>query len=187
MGRYEKGRERRAEILRAALDLIGRNGFRGSTLQDIADAVGVSKAGVLHYFDSKAELYAEVLRLRDREGTPADRPLDVDDFVGNMRENADVPGLVHLFTALAAEAVEEEHGAHAFFVERYADVRERLEHAVRAAVDDGRLRSDVDPARFARMLVALADGLQVQWLLDPSFDMGDDISALLALAGPVQR
>ncbi len=186
MGRYEKGRERRAEILRAALDLIGRNGFRGSTLQDIADAVGVSKAGVLHYFDSKADLYAEVLRLRDDGGTPEDRPLELDDYVAIMRANADVPGLVHLFTALAAEAVEEEHDAHAFFVERYRTVRTRLEAAVRDAVASGRLRDDVDPATFARMLVALADGLQVQWLLDPSFDMGADVAALIDLAAPVR-
>ena len=186
MGRYEKGRERRAEILRAALDLIGRNGFRGSTLQDIADAVGVSKAGVLHYFDSKADLYAEVLRLRDDSGTPDDRPLALDDFVEIMRANADVPGLVHLFTALAAEAVEEDHGAHAFFVERYRTVRSRLEVAVSEAVAEGRLRDDVDPERFARMLIALADGLQVQWLLDPSFDMGDDVAALLDLVAPAR-
>lgn len=184
MGRYEKGRERRGQILRAALELIGRNGFRGSTLQDIADAVGVSKAGVLHYFDSKDDLYAEVLRLRDETGLPDDHDLTLDDFVQIMRANADVPGLVHLFTALAAEAVEEDHGAHAFFQDRYATVRGRLEVAVRAAVAGDRLRDDIDPARFARMLVALADGLQVQWLLDPTFDMADDVAALVALARP---
>lgn len=187
MGRYEKGRARRAEILRAALELIGRNGFRGSTLQDIADAVGVSKAGVLHYFDSKDELYAEVLRLRDEDGIPEDRDLALDDLVDIMRENAEVPGLVHLFTALAAEAVEEDHGAHDFFQARYASVRGRLEDAVRTAVADGRLREDVDPVRFARMLVALADGLQVQWLLDPSFDMAADVATLVDLAAPAAR
>lgn len=181
MGRYAKGEERRRAILRAALELIARNGFRNATLADIADEVGLTKAGVLHYFRSKNELYAEVLRLRDELGTP-DEGLDLDGFVAIMRANTEVSGLVHLFTAMAAAAVEPDHDAHDFFVGRYADVRGLLEEAVRAAVDDGRLRADLDPERFARMLVALADGLQVQWLLDPSFDMGDDVALLLDLA-----
>ncbi len=186
MGRYAKGEERRRAILHAALDLIGRNGFRNSTLADIADEVGLTKAGVLHYFASKDELYAEVLRLRDDLGTPADG-LDLDDFVDVMRANADVSGLVHLFTAVAAAAVEPDHDAHDYFVDRYERVRALLDDAVREAVADGRLRADLDPARFARMLVALADGLQLQWLLDPTFDMADDVATLVALAGPVQR
>lgn len=185
MARYAKGEERRRAILRAALDLIARNGFRNSTLADIADEVGLTKAGVLHYFASKDELYAEVLRLRDELGTP-EGGLDLDGFVAIMRSNADVSGLVHLFTAMAAAAVEPDHDAHDFFVGRYASVRSLLEETVRAAVAEGRLREDLDPAQFARMLVALADGLQVQWLLDPSFDMADDVATLVALAGPVR-
>ena len=182
MGRYAKGEERRAAILRAALDLIGRNGFRTTSLNDIADEVGLTKAGVLHYFGSKDELYAEVLRLRDELGTPEDG-IDLDDFLGVLRANADVGGLVHLFTALAAAAVEPDHAAHDFFVDRYDRVRAGLEGAVRRAMADGRLRDDVDPARLARLLVAVSDGLQVQWLLDPSFDMAADVEAVLALLG----
>lgn len=180
MARYAKGRERRAEILRCALDLIGRNGVRGSTLADIADEVGLTKAGVLHYFGSKAELYAEVLRLRDEMATE-DGAIDLDDFVGAIRRNAEVPGLVHLFTALSAEAIDEGHEAHAFFVQRYADVRQLLGDAVTAAIDEGRLPPGTDPERTARLLVAAADGLQVQWLLEPSFDMAADIEAVLEL------
>ena len=169
MGRYAKGEERRAAILRAALDLIGRNGFRTTSLNDIADEVGLTKAGVLHYFGSKDELYAEVLRLRDELGTPEDG-IDLDDFLGVLRANADVGGLVHLFTALAAAAVEPDHAAHDFFVDRYDRVRAGLEGAVRRAVADGRLRDDVDPARlvieiteheavgdYARLSTRLAD------------------------------
>ena len=183
MAMYAKGRERRAEILQAALELIGRNGFAGSTLADIADAVGLTRAGVLHYFDSKSELYAEVLRLRDELAVP-DGELDLDQFVATIDHNAGVPGLVHLFTALAAEAVEDDHDAHAFFVARYDRVRSRLADAVRRAVAEGELRDDVDPDRLARLLVAAADGLQVQWLLDPSFDMAADVATLLDLAAP---
>lgn len=180
MGRYAKGEERRAEILRAALDLIGRNGYRGSTLADIADAVGLTKAGVLHYFDSKDHLWAEVLRLRDEVDRPEDGT-DLDTFLHVMAANADVPGLVHLFTALAADAIDAEHGAHDFFVDRYERVRGDLEDAVRKAQTAGDLPTHLDPAQVGRLLVATADGLQVQWLLDPSFDLAADIAAFVSM------
>lgn len=180
MGRYAKGEERRAAILDAALDLIGRNGFRNSTLADIADAVGLTKAGVLHYFGSKDELYAEVLRLRDERGTPHEG-LSLDGFVAVMRDNAEVGGLVHLFTAMAAAAVEPDHDAHDFFAERYERIREQLAAAVRAEAAAGRLPDDLDADRFARVLIALADGLQVQWLLDPTIDMAGDVAAVVDL------
>jgi AcrR family transcriptional regulator len=113
--RYAKGAAKRAEILEVALDLIARCGYRRSTLREIAAAVGLTNAGVLHYFGSREELFTEVLRLRDE----ADRAVDGGDrlqqFVDVIGHNADVPGLVHLYSSLAAEAVDPEHEAHRFF------------------------------------------------------------------------
>ena len=77
-GRYAKGEAKRQEILEVALALIAEHGFKKSTLREIGAAVGLSNAGVLHYFGSKEELFAEVLRLRDRSPA-ADGDGDSDD------------------------------------------------------------------------------------------------------------
>lgn len=45
--------EVRAAVVRAATRLFAERGFDGTALQDIADAVGVSKPAVLHHFPSK--------------------------------------------------------------------------------------------------------------------------------------
>ena len=45
--------DRRAEILNAAVELFGTLGYYGTSLQKIADRVGLTKAGVLHYVGSK--------------------------------------------------------------------------------------------------------------------------------------
>jgi AcrR family transcriptional regulator len=45
--------EVRAAVVREATRLFAVRGFDGTALQDIADAVGVSKPAVLHYFPSK--------------------------------------------------------------------------------------------------------------------------------------
>ena len=48
--------DRRAEILNAAVELFGMLGYYGTSLQKIADRVGLTKAGVLHYVGSKEGL-----------------------------------------------------------------------------------------------------------------------------------
>lgn len=48
-------------ILEAALDIFSKQGFRGATLDEIAEAAGLSKPNLLYYFDSKEAIHAEVL------------------------------------------------------------------------------------------------------------------------------
>ena len=64
-GPYAKGKAKRAEILDVALEVIAREGYTGATVKELADAVGLSQNGLLHYFGSKDALFAEILRRRD--------------------------------------------------------------------------------------------------------------------------
>lgn len=55
----EKRRRRRAEILHAALRSLRERGYHRTTLEDIADLVGVRKTALYHYFpDKESILYA---------------------------------------------------------------------------------------------------------------------------------
>ncbi|MEZ5226791.1 MAG: TetR/AcrR family transcriptional regulator [Acidimicrobiales bacterium] len=172
--RYAKGEAKRQEILEVALSLIAEQGFRGSTLREIAQAVGLSNAGVLHYFASKEDLFAEVLRphrvLLDASTADSVR---LDDFISTISANADVPGLVQLYVSLSAEATHAEHGAHDFFAARFERVGVMLSDAIAQAIEQGAVRSDIDPERLARLLIAAADGLQTQWLIRGDVDMAD--------------
>lgn len=180
-GPYAKGIAKREEILTTALGVIARNGYRRTSVRELADAVGLSQAGLLHYFTSKEELFTEVLRKRDEvdretyiDGT--EDPLEA--FVGVIRHNADVPGLVQLYSRLAVDATDAEHAAHDFFVERFAGDRTEITAAIAAEQKAGRIDAGLDPERLASVILAAADGLQTQWLLDPSIDMAAHLSEL---------
>jgi AcrR family transcriptional regulator len=61
---------RRQEILDASLDLFARQGFQGTSVREIARAVGVNEATLYHYFGSKAEILDAIidLLLEERAG-----------------------------------------------------------------------------------------------------------------------
>ena len=180
-GSYAKGVAKREEILSTALVVIAREGYRNTSVRDLAEAVGLSQAGLLHYFSSKEELFTEVLRKRDAVDHAAmqDSGLGpVDALVKVMRHNATVPGLVHLYDQLSAEAADPDHPAHTFFVERYATLHGHLTRAIEQAQSDGAVPPSLDADTAATVMVAAADGLQTQWLLDPAVDMAGHLAVL---------
>jgi hypothetical protein len=60
---------------------------------------------------------------------------------------------------------------------------EQYARFLRDLQERGWAHPDVEPERFARQLMALWDGLQTEWLVTPSFDLGAEVGAgLRALA-----
>jgi AcrR family transcriptional regulator len=61
MDQEEKSVRSRAQILEAALDLISRQGYRGTSIRDISKAAGVSTGAVYHHFPDKESLFDTLL------------------------------------------------------------------------------------------------------------------------------
>ncbi|MBF4461344.1 MULTISPECIES: TetR/AcrR family transcriptional regulator [unclassified Rathayibacter] len=182
-GSYARGIARRQEILRVALDVFAREGYRGTSLREVARRCEMSLPGLMHYFESKEHLLTAILQKRDEiDSEPLDSATDIiDGLIAVMRHNRDVPGLVQLHLTLAAAAEDPAHPAHAHFMARLASIRSDLADAIRARIERGMARADLDPELVARLLIAAADGIQIQWALDRSIDMGDDIESLWRL------
>lgn len=53
--------ENRERILAAALDVFAQDGFRGATIDRIAEAAGMSKPNLLYYFPTKEAIYRTLL------------------------------------------------------------------------------------------------------------------------------
>ena len=173
-GGYAKGRERRDAILAAANEVFATRGFRGASLATIAKRVGMSEPGLLHHFASKEELLLELLKLRDQHDDEriaearAAHAHVLDVLLALCRQNEERPGIVRLFTILAAESVDDDHPAHDWFLARYGDRRATLIDRLASAQREGTVDADLDPESVASQSLAMFDGLQLQWLLDPS-------------------
>ena len=66
-GSYAKSETTRAAILEAALAVFAKGGYRSGSIREVAEAVGMSEAGLLHHFPNKPSLLAAVIDLRDTQ------------------------------------------------------------------------------------------------------------------------
>ncbi|GAA4117092.1 TetR family transcriptional regulator C-terminal domain-containing protein [Aminobacter aganoensis] len=60
-GRTRIQKEKREVILEAALEVFSTNGFRGSTIDQIAEAAGMSKPNLLYYFRRKEDIHETLM------------------------------------------------------------------------------------------------------------------------------
>ena len=169
-------RDRSEEILATAARLFSEHGFQGTTFSLIAEAVQLTEPGVLYYFPSKTHLLQGVLEYHERkmaEGylfiLQAEKK-SVPELFGLLEnlvaENEKIPGLIQLFTVLVSESLRTDHPAHDHFVERYRRVREGYVQQFFGEIKDT-IRPDVDLNELTTIILAVMDGLQIQWLLDP--------------------
>ncbi|MBD0414678.1 TetR family transcriptional regulator C-terminal domain-containing protein [Oryzicola mucosus] len=78
--------EKREKILEAALDVFSANGFRGATIDQIAEAAGMSKPNLLYYFRGKEDMHTTLMvRLLETWLAPLRELDDVGDPVTELR------------------------------------------------------------------------------------------------------
>jgi len=164
--------DRREAVLRAAMTVFGQRGYNKGGLVEVAEQAGMTHAGVLHHFGSKEALLIAMLQYRDGEeaaGVPGRAQTEGPAFLGHLldtvADNAARPGVVQTYTVLSAESVTEGHPAQTYFRTRLALLRDKIAEVL--AEVTGREADDIDVRDDASALIALMDGLQVQWLLDP--------------------
>ncbi|WP_371579528.1 TetR family transcriptional regulator [Streptomyces sp. NBC_01314] len=184
-GRIRGSGDGRERILVAALEVFSARGFRAGSLNDIAEAAGLTRAGLLHYYPSKQAVLLALLEHRDAELQVAEPELgmtllevleNMDTFTARAVGDRAMVQLAHILTA---EASGEEHPAREWVARRYATLRGALADAVRRSVDAGELRSDVDPEAFAALVLAVGEGAENQWLVSP--DAVDPVTVIRQL------
>lgn len=162
---------RRAQLVDEATTLISRIGYHRFSIKALAEATGLTRAGVLHHVGSKEQLLLDVLALRDERDHAAlwdpfpqlsgqDARALLDRIV---QRNIAQPEIVRLYTVLSTEALDPQHPAAAYFAKRL-----RASTADLAELLDG---FDRDPIDVAVEIYSFMDGIQLNWLRDPNIDL----------------
>jgi AcrR family transcriptional regulator len=175
--------DRRSQILAAALQVFTERAYCDASLAAVAERVGLTEQDLQQMFPAKDGLLTEVMRLRDELVARA-----FTGFSGTLADveavvawNSTRAGLVQSFTALAARSLTDGHPGRDFFASRYGALRAALARQVcRELGDPG--PSGLTSEQVAALLVAVMDGLQLQWLAAPEcVDMTGLVRAFLQL------
>ena len=173
MSRPSVETERRAQILRAACEVIAELGFRSLRVSDVAARAGTSTGMIHYYFDTKRELihaafehnFAESLERRSEiltsDGDPHRR---LSDFVDSYLPTGQTTITAwRVWTELWGEAL------HSPGLQELNDsVYGEWRRVVAGIIRDGQAQRMFrlgDPVGFANALIAMIDGLAIQVLL----------------------
>lgn len=174
---FAKGDDRKQRILTVALRLLTRNGWRNTTLSQIAKEAGVTPAGLLHHFESKEQLLHAVVDARDADDDAhADRSGDLIEEIARVGERIyRAPQLVGTFAVLLVENLMPDAPLHDRLLTRHKLSIDIVADLIRRGQVAGRYRNDFDPALKAMQIVSLVNGLEISWLLDPSIPFQETI------------
>ena len=168
--------EKARSILDAACTCLGERGYAATTIAEIAARAGVSRGLLHYYFKSKEELLAQVVRI----GTAAYMELleamfaqseSADDLaeglVGTVRAIVESdPTFVNLSMECWTLARESP-----LVARELEDLYSQLRDAICAGLEEAAGRGSIEPAIaldvLASMLLAITDGLVMQFLIHP--------------------
>ena len=169
-------KERRAQILEAALRCFARKGFHAATMADLVRASGLSKGGLYWHFASKEEVFLALFDaftgslFEEWESLLAQGLDSVEALervtLGSLDRIGGVKGLgawVEFFAHPEARVR---------FAAVYRETRARLEVSLLRDMEAGRLRRQPSQAAgLAAALTAAAEGLMLQAMVDEEFDL----------------
>ncbi len=174
-------KERQHTIIDAALLCFGTNGYKKTSAKDIADAAGISKSMVFHYFGTKRELYFYLIRFCGEA------------LYGEMKEKFD-PCITDFFDRIMMAAtielsVIQRHPSIFAFLnsvvfesdeEVRPDIQRMLEkgdglrtHLALDGMDATKFKEGIDPKLVMNILIRMTEG----FISEPSCRMGQDLEA----------
>jgi AcrR family transcriptional regulator len=174
-------------VLRRAVDLFIRQGYDATSMGDLAAELGLTKSAIYHHVPSKEALLSAALdEALDGLASAID---DAADSSGTGYERlrtavrrsvevlvAHLPAVTLLLRVRGNSAIE------VAALERRRLLDEKLAGLVRAAVDEGSLRADLDPELISRLLFGTVNSLVEWYRPDGPLDPTHLADALVGLA-----
>jgi TetR/AcrR family fatty acid metabolism transcriptional regulator len=182
MARIVDKEAKRGRLLESAATCFARSGYDATSMEEVAEAAGVSKGSLYDYFDNKEDLFYAVFDWVQRRlgeatvaqfapGLSASEQIlrGVDAGIAGMAEQIGLyPVSLEVWAAAARSGT---RGRFADAMRRlYAQYRALFAELMRAGQASGEFATNLNVASLSAVLVGAIDGMLLQYWLDPSFD-----------------
>ncbi len=174
MSKPDVALERKDQIVRATVECITKFGYNNFSMQDVARIAGVSKGIIHYYFLNKDDLMMSVL---DKVAGDIERVL-----VADMEASANPERKLEIFVNICFDVVRNTREYYqvnmdfwtqinhkpevrAVIARHYSKFRENCARVIDEGVSRGVFRK-VDPIEQASFIIAVIDGISLQWLFD---------------------
>lgn len=185
MSKPDVAAERKDQIVRATVECITKHGYHNFSMQDVARTAGVSKGIIHYYFLNKDDLMMSVL---DRVAGDIEGVL-----VEDMQAISDPVKKLEIFMAVSFDVVKTTREYYQVNMDfwtqinhkkevrqvisrHYSKFRDTCSQVIAEGVAQGCFRK-VDPIQQASLIIAIIDGLSLQWLFDETVFDYDDMAS----------
>lgn len=176
--------ERKDQIVRATVECITKHGYHNFSMQDVARTAGVSKGIIHYYFLNKDDLMMSVL---DRVAGDIERVL-----LAEMEKAKDPVEKLKIFIDVCFNVVKETKEYYQVNMDfwtqinqkkevrqvisrHYAKFRDSAVKVIREGIDK-KVFKTVDTNLYASYIIAVIDGLSLQWLFDETVYVYDEVA-----------
>ena len=173
---------RREQLLEVALEVFGEHGFHPTSMNDVAEAAGVTKPVLYQHFRSKRDLYREVLT--DVGAHLLDAITKATTAAQSPHEQVELGFIAYFSWVEANEAAfrvlfgggtrrDEE------FAAQVAEVEGAIAEAIATLIDVEGL-TEAQRRQLAHGLVGLAEGTSRLWMAEGAQEPAADLARLVA-------
>ncbi len=174
MSKTEVANERKEQIVKATVDCITRYGYHNFSMQDVAKHAGVSKGIIHYYFLNKDELMMSVLDrvVGDIEAVLSKHMQTTDDSVkkleGFVQVCFDIVKSTKEYYQVNMDfwtQINQKDEVRSVIARHYNKFRVTCANVIEEGVKKN-IFKEVNPMDYASLVIALIDGISLQWLFD---------------------
>ncbi len=170
MPKIVDGAEQRRTIRQAAQQVFARRGVKGTGLAHVAEAAGMGRSSLYHYYPDKEALVRDLLAELIEEEEAA--------FAAVAKGDGSALQRIEQLTRALMELLEPWASVGRLILElrasetrRFRGLFKRIRRHLAAAIAEGQQRGEIDraldPALTASTLIGATDGFFLQYLIDP--------------------